>query len=71
MDAYKAAMEAIFEKNAPNHRISQKRWSKRMPGKYRWVLHEMWPIVESVTGQVAVMVTEQNITEVCVRTRIA
>lgn len=48
----------------PCHRFSQKRWSKRHPGKYRWVLYEMWPLRDPGSGRPAVLVTEQNISQV-------
>ncbi len=60
---------------APRHvlprRVPQMRWSKRVPGKYRWVLHEMWPMTDPVSGQAAVLVTEQNISQVRRRCRRA
>eukprot|EP00877_Chromochloris_zofingiensis_P004946 jgi/Chrzof1/14452/Cz09g03140.t1 len=46
------------------YRIPQLRWSKRHPGKYRWVLYEMWPIEDPVSHKPAVLVTEQNISQV-------
>jgi hypothetical protein len=46
------------------YRLPQLRWSKRHPGKSRWVLYEMWPLEDPVTGELALLVTEQNITQV-------
>jgi hypothetical protein len=46
------------------NRFPQLRWSKRHPGKYRWVLYEMWPLVDPITHQRAVLVCEQNISQV-------
>ena len=43
---------------------AQLRWSKRHAGKYRWVLYEMWPLSDTVTHQRAVLVCEQNISQV-------
>ncbi|GFH17336.1 phosphodiesterase [Haematococcus lacustris] len=45
-------------------RFPQLRWSKRHPGKYRWVLYEMWPMTDPITQQRAVLVCEQNISQV-------
>mmetsp|Transcript_25460 Transcript_25460/g.55342 ORF Transcript_25460/g.55342 Transcript_25460/m.55342 type:complete len:787 (-) Transcript_25460:1267-3627(-) len=63
-DMYLEAMDAIFKHNKPCHRFPQLRWSKRHPGKYRWVLYEMWPMVDPITHQKAVLVCEQNISQV-------
>ena len=60
----RAALEAIFERGLRSFRLPQKRWSQRVPGKYRWVLYEMWPMADPVSGQPAMLVTEQNISEV-------
>jgi len=61
---YQEAMEAIFQRHEPCYRLPQLRWSKRHPGKHRWVLYEMWPLDDPVTGTLAVLVTEQNISQV-------
>ena len=45
-------------------RFPQLRASKRIPGKYRWVLYEMWPLTCPITQQPCVLVCEQNITQV-------
>lgn len=45
-------------------RFPQKRHSKRHPGKFRWVLYEMWPLADPVTHKQAVLVCEQNISQV-------
>ena len=45
-------------------RFPQLRASKRIPGKYRWVLYEMWPLTDPITQQRCVLVCEQNITQV-------
>ena len=63
-EMYKEAMEAIFVLEQPCHRFPQLRWSKRHPGKYRWVLYEMWPSIDPVSQQKAVLVCEQNISQV-------
>ncbi|GIL91655.1 hypothetical protein Vretimale_9589 [Volvox reticuliferus] len=63
-EMYKEAMEAIFVLDQPCHRFPQLRWSKRHPGKYRWVLYEMWPSIDPVSQQKAVLVCEQNISQV-------
>ncbi len=49
---------------APVPRFAQLRWSKRIAGKYRWVLYEMWPLEDPVTHRRAVLVCEQNISQV-------
>lgn len=46
------------------HRFPQLRWSKRHPGKYRWVLYEMWPLTDPISQSKAVLVCEQNISQV-------
>ncbi len=61
---YEEAMDAIFLQNQPCYRFPQLRWSKRHPGKFRWVLYEMWPAVDPVSLQKAVLVCEQNISQV-------
>ena len=66
-EMYAAAMRAIFVEGEPCHRLPQLRWSKRHPGKYRWVLYEMWPMQDPVSGRPAVLVTEHNISQVRVR----
>jgi hypothetical protein len=48
----------------PCFRLPQLRYSKRRPGKCRWVLYEMWGVDDPVTGLPALLVTEQNITQV-------
>lgn len=63
-DMYAEAMEAIFKQQKPCHRFPQLRWSKRHPGKFRWVLYEMWPLKDPISGKQAVLVTEQNISQV-------
>uniref|UniRef100_A0A7S0RAQ3 Phosphodiesterase n=1 Tax=Chlamydomonas leiostraca TaxID=1034604 RepID=A0A7S0RAQ3_9CHLO len=63
-DMYLEAMRVIFKENKPCHRFPQLRWSKRHPGKYRWVLYEMWPLTDPITHQKAVLVCEQNISQV-------
>ncbi len=63
-EMYKEAIEAIFVLNQPCHRFPQLRWSKRHPGKFRWVLYEMWPSIDPVSQQKAVLVCEQNISQV-------
>lgn len=63
-EMYNEAMDSIFKHNQPCHRFPQLRWSKRHPGKYRWVLYEMWPLTDPVTQQKAVLVCEQNISQV-------
>lgn len=63
-EMYQEAMHAIFKHNQPCHRFPQLRWSKRHPGKYRWVLYEMWPLADPVSGQKSVLVCEQNISQV-------
>ncbi|GFH12783.1 phosphodiesterase [Haematococcus lacustris] len=63
-DMYQEAMRAIFKEDKPCHRFPQLRWSKRHPGKYRWVLYEMWPMTDPITQQRAVLVCEQNISQV-------
>lgn len=63
-DMYLEAMRVIFKENKPCHRFPQLRWSKRHPGKYRWVLYEMWPLSDPITHQKAVLVCEQNISQV-------
>jgi len=45
-------------------RFPQLRWSKRHPGKFRWVLFEMWPLTDPITQRRAVLVCEQNISQV-------
>lgn len=45
-------------------RFPQLRSSRSDPGRLRWVLYEMWPLVDPVTKQKAVLVCEQNITQV-------
>ncbi len=45
-------------------RFAQLRWSKRISGKFRWVLYEMWPLVDPVTHKKCVLVCEQNISQV-------
>eukprot|EP00775_Hariotina_reticulata_P014118 gene14118-14247_t len=54
---------AIFINQEPSFRLPQLRWSKRRPGKCRWVLYEMWAMEDPVTGKPALLVTEQNITQ--------
>ncbi len=50
---------------SPNtRRFPQLRESTRTPGKYRWVLYEMWPLRDPITQQQCVLVCEQNITQV-------
>jgi len=61
---YREAMDAIFRQGQLCHRFPQLRWSKRHPGKFRWVLYEMWPQVDPVTQERAVLVCEQNISQV-------
>jgi hypothetical protein len=61
---YDEAMNAIFRQKKPCHRFAQLRWSKRHPGKFRWVLYEMWPLMDPIGDKPAVLVTEQNITQV-------
>lgn len=63
-EMYTAAMKAIFVDDLPCHRFAQLRASARTPGKFRWVLYEMWPLKDPVTHQRAVLVCEQNITQV-------
>lgn len=63
-EMYDIAMRAIFVEDKPCHRFPQLRWSKRYPGKFRWVLYEMWPLVDPVTDKRAVLVCEQNISQV-------
>lgn len=63
-DVYREAMDAIFKEGKDSHRFPQLRWSKRHPGKYRWVLYEMWPLTDPVTQARAVLVCEQNISQV-------
>ncbi|WIA11311.1 hypothetical protein OEZ85_011434 [Tetradesmus obliquus] len=55
---------AIFVNREPCFRLPQLRYSKRRPGKCRWVLYEMWGMDDPVTGLPALLVTEQNITQV-------
>ena len=45
-------------------RFPQFRASKRHPGKFRWVLFEMWPLTDPITQQRCALVCEQNITQV-------
>lgn len=61
---YEEAMDAIFRQKKPCHRFPQLRYSKRHPGKFRWVLYEMWPLMDPIGSKPAVLVTEQNITQV-------
>ncbi|GAX75245.1 hypothetical protein CEUSTIGMA_g2690.t1 [Chlamydomonas eustigma] len=63
-DMYHEAMKVIFEEKKPCHRFPQLRASKRIPGKYRWVLYEMWPLTDPITQQPCALVCEQNITQV-------
>lgn len=63
-EVYAEASHSIFVAKEPCYRVPQLRWSKRVAGKYRWVLHEMWPMTDPVSGQAAVLVTEQNISQV-------
>lgn len=63
-EMYHAAMKAIFTEDLPCHRFAQLRASARTPGKFRWVLYEMWPLNDPVTRKRAVLVCEQNITQV-------
>lgn len=63
-DLYREAMDAIFVEKQDGYRMPQRRWSKRYPGKSRWVLYDLWPVTDPVTGKAAVLVTEQNITQV-------
>ncbi|KAF5830629.1 hypothetical protein DUNSADRAFT_14253 [Dunaliella salina] len=58
------AMRAIFIEGKHCHRFPQLRWSKRHPGKFRWVLFEMWPLTDPITRRRAVLVCEQNISQV-------
>eukprot|EP00798_Chlamydomonas_sp_ICE-L_P002634 gene2634-5007_t len=62
---YHEAMDAIFKFNEPCHRFPQLRWSKRHPGKFRWVLYEMWPLIDPITQKKAMLLCEQNISQVC------
>jgi hypothetical protein len=63
-ELYKEAMNTLFKQNQPCHRFPQLRWSKRHPRKYRWVLYEMWPLLDPVDQSRAVLVCEQNISQV-------
>ena len=63
-EMYHAAMKAIFVDDLPCHRFAQLRASARTPGKFRWVLYEMWPLKDPVTRLRSVLVCEQNITQV-------
>lgn len=63
-EVYREAMDAIFKDGKDSHRFPQLRWSKRHPGKFRWVLYEMWPLTDPVTQARAVLVCEQNISQV-------
>lgn len=60
---FKEAQAAVYEQGQPCYRFRQLRWSKRHPGKFRWVLYEMWPLPDPVTKLKSMLVTEQNISE--------
>ncbi|KAG1666487.1 hypothetical protein FOA52_004869 [Chlamydomonas sp. UWO 241] len=63
-EIFHECIRAIFELKQACHRIPQMRRSTRNPGKKRWVLFEMWPLIDPTTGQRAMLVCEQNISQV-------
>lgn len=63
-EMYNKAIEAIFSRNVSCHRITQQRPTRKMQTQDRWILFEMWPLLDPVSGWPVMMVTEQNITQV-------
>lgn len=61
-EACDEAVAAIFEKGVACHR-HMRCYTSRRTGKRKWTVLEMWPIADPLDGQLAVMVSEYNMTQ--------
>ena len=54
------ALQAIFEEKRSSYRITLR--SIKSPGVYKWTMYEMWPAVDTIVNQPAVLVSAYNVT---------